>query len=261
MPHIPDHATHDPELVAAYAAGDATGPDLAAATELVAACTECADLHRDLRAIATALPELPARRPPARLPDHAPAGGLARSPRAGAACSPPSPRPASGSPRPWARDSPPPASRACCWRTRAGSADLVGRRRRRRWNAALPAQVPVEALPDDTSTGRLGRGLRSAGSGAGRFGRGLGGRRPLRRPRRPPRPTSRRPSPPRAALRRRRRPRTSAARPPRAARRPHRATPAASRSRARTTRSPPPRTRRRSPRRPTTPRSCSSPPA
>ena len=59
MPHIPDHVTHDPELVAAYAAGDATGPDLAAATELVASCTECADLHRDLRAIATALPELP----------------------------------------------------------------------------------------------------------------------------------------------------------------------------------------------------------
>ena len=62
MPHIPDHLTHDPELVAAYAAGDATGPDLAAATELVAACTECAELHRDLRAIATALPELPAPR-------------------------------------------------------------------------------------------------------------------------------------------------------------------------------------------------------
>ena len=59
MPHVPDHATHDPELVAAYAAGDATGPDLASATELVASCTECADLHRDLRAIATALPELP----------------------------------------------------------------------------------------------------------------------------------------------------------------------------------------------------------
>ena len=59
MPHIPDHATHDPELVAAYAAGDATGPDLASAAELVASCTECADLHRDLRAIASALPELP----------------------------------------------------------------------------------------------------------------------------------------------------------------------------------------------------------
>src|SRR4249919_389914 len=60
MPHIPDHLTHDPEVVAAYAAGDATGPDLAAA------CTECAELHRDLRAIATALPELPV---PARTRD------------------------------------------------------------------------------------------------------------------------------------------------------------------------------------------------
>ena len=60
MPHLPDHTTHDPELIAAYAAGDAAGPDLAQATELVAECTDCAALHRDLRAIATALPELPA---------------------------------------------------------------------------------------------------------------------------------------------------------------------------------------------------------
>ena len=60
MPHLPDHTTHDPELIAAYAAGDAAGSDLALATELVAECTDCAALHRDLRAIATALPELPA---------------------------------------------------------------------------------------------------------------------------------------------------------------------------------------------------------
>ena len=60
MPHLPDHATHDPELIAAYAAGDATGPALDQATELVAGCAECAALHRDLRAIAAALPELPA---------------------------------------------------------------------------------------------------------------------------------------------------------------------------------------------------------
>jgi hypothetical protein len=60
MPHLPDHATHDPELIAAYAAGDATGSALAQATELVAGCADCAALHRDLRAIATALPELPA---------------------------------------------------------------------------------------------------------------------------------------------------------------------------------------------------------
>lgn len=62
MPHIPDHthAGHDPALVAAHAAGDATGPDLAAAIALVAGCPACAELHRDLRAIAAALPELPA---------------------------------------------------------------------------------------------------------------------------------------------------------------------------------------------------------
>jgi hypothetical protein len=60
MPHLPDHVTHDPQLIAAYAAGDATGPALDEATELVAACTGCAELHRDLRAISTALPELPA---------------------------------------------------------------------------------------------------------------------------------------------------------------------------------------------------------
>ena len=60
MPHLPDHVTHDPELIAAYAAGDATGTALEEAADLVAACTECAELHRDLRAISTALPELPA---------------------------------------------------------------------------------------------------------------------------------------------------------------------------------------------------------
>ena len=60
MPHLPDHVTHDPELIAAYAAGDAAGPALDQAADLVASCTECAELHRDLRAISTALPELPA---------------------------------------------------------------------------------------------------------------------------------------------------------------------------------------------------------
>ena len=62
MPHIPDnvHDTHDLELVAAHAAGDAQGPALDQAMALVAGCTECAALHHDLRAIAAALPELPA---------------------------------------------------------------------------------------------------------------------------------------------------------------------------------------------------------
>jgi anti-sigma factor RsiW len=62
MPHIPDnaHDTHDLELVAAYAAGDAGTGALERATALVATCSECAALHHDLRAIAAALPELPA---------------------------------------------------------------------------------------------------------------------------------------------------------------------------------------------------------
>ncbi len=57
-----DHAAHDPVLVAAYAAGDATGPELETATALVAACPTCAALHHDLRAIAAALPLMPAPR-------------------------------------------------------------------------------------------------------------------------------------------------------------------------------------------------------
>ena len=56
------HAAHDPLLVAAYAAGDAAGEELETATALVAACPACAALHHDLRAIAAALPEMPAPR-------------------------------------------------------------------------------------------------------------------------------------------------------------------------------------------------------
>jgi hypothetical protein len=61
MPHLPpSHTDHDPLAIAAYAAGDATGPELDDALALVAACTDCAALHHDLRAIAAALPDLPA---------------------------------------------------------------------------------------------------------------------------------------------------------------------------------------------------------
>jgi hypothetical protein len=67
MPHLPtSHADHDPLAIAAYAAGEATGPELDDALALVAACTDCAALHHDLRAIAAALPDLPA---PARTRD------------------------------------------------------------------------------------------------------------------------------------------------------------------------------------------------
>ena len=50
------HAEHDPLLVAAYAAGDATGAQLDEAAGLVATCHACGALHHDLRAIALALP-------------------------------------------------------------------------------------------------------------------------------------------------------------------------------------------------------------
>jgi hypothetical protein len=61
MTPIPtSHAGHDPLAVAAYAAGDATGNELDAALAQVAACEACAVLHHDLRAIALALPALPA---------------------------------------------------------------------------------------------------------------------------------------------------------------------------------------------------------
>jgi len=56
------HATHDTLLVAAFAAGDATGAELEAAAALVAGCPGCAALHGDLRLIAAALPAMPAPR-------------------------------------------------------------------------------------------------------------------------------------------------------------------------------------------------------
>lgn len=56
----PAHAAHDPELIAAYAAGDAEGDALARASALVAECSDCARLHRDLRALRAALASVPA---------------------------------------------------------------------------------------------------------------------------------------------------------------------------------------------------------
>jgi hypothetical protein len=53
------HADHDPLVIAAHAAGDAEGAELDTALALVAACPDCAALHHDLRAIASALPTLP----------------------------------------------------------------------------------------------------------------------------------------------------------------------------------------------------------
>ena len=62
----PSHSHHDLTLVAALAADDLAGPGLTEARALVDACPDCADLHRDLRAIAAATRDLPA---PARTRD------------------------------------------------------------------------------------------------------------------------------------------------------------------------------------------------
>ncbi len=59
-----DHAGHDALLLAAWAAGDAEGADLARAQALVAACPECARLVDDLRSIAAALPSAAVPRRP-----------------------------------------------------------------------------------------------------------------------------------------------------------------------------------------------------
>jgi len=54
-----NHARHDLELVAAYAAGEATGADLQRAERLLDACDLCVGVARELRAITFALQELP----------------------------------------------------------------------------------------------------------------------------------------------------------------------------------------------------------
>ena len=58
-----DHAQHDVELIAAHAGGDLTETERARADALLATCTSCADVRRDLTAIALATRALPA--PPA----------------------------------------------------------------------------------------------------------------------------------------------------------------------------------------------------
>lgn len=55
----PDHARHDRTLIAAHAAGDSPAIDTAA-TALLATCRDCAQLYRDLLAIASATRALPA---------------------------------------------------------------------------------------------------------------------------------------------------------------------------------------------------------
>jgi len=52
------HDTHDRELLARAAAGDASASDAARAADLVATCLECAVLDTDLRALTTSLRDL-----------------------------------------------------------------------------------------------------------------------------------------------------------------------------------------------------------
>jgi hypothetical protein len=54
-----DHASHDLSLIAGHAAGDLSNPETAAAAALLASCTSCSNLHRDLVAIASATRDLP----------------------------------------------------------------------------------------------------------------------------------------------------------------------------------------------------------
>src|SRR5262249_22899245 len=55
----PDHPAHDVALIASAAAGDVADSERPAVEALLASCTDCADLHRDLTAIADATRQLP----------------------------------------------------------------------------------------------------------------------------------------------------------------------------------------------------------
>ncbi len=55
----PDHATHDPELVAAHLDGRLTATDLVRVDGWLAACGACAELHEDLKDLVLATRALP----------------------------------------------------------------------------------------------------------------------------------------------------------------------------------------------------------
>jgi hypothetical protein len=59
-PNSGDHARHDALLVAGHAAGDLTGIDRARADAVIAGCEDCAELRRDLVALAAATRSAPA---------------------------------------------------------------------------------------------------------------------------------------------------------------------------------------------------------
>ncbi len=58
--HVSDHAPHDATLIAGHAAGDLTDVERARADALLAECAHCAELRRDLVAIAAATRSVPA---------------------------------------------------------------------------------------------------------------------------------------------------------------------------------------------------------
>jgi hypothetical protein len=60
------HAHHDLTLIAGHAAGDLSDTDRVRADALISTCTPCADIRRDLVAIAAATRSLPAPAMPAR---------------------------------------------------------------------------------------------------------------------------------------------------------------------------------------------------
>lgn len=55
----PDHRDHDVLLIVSSATGDLGGSERDRATQLIAACHDCADLHREIQAIAQATAALP----------------------------------------------------------------------------------------------------------------------------------------------------------------------------------------------------------
>ena len=55
----PDHARHDLALIAGHAAGDLSNLDTGAVAALLSTCSTCAEVHRDLVAIASATRDLP----------------------------------------------------------------------------------------------------------------------------------------------------------------------------------------------------------
>ena len=57
----PNHPDHDLTLIAAHTAGDLSDPERMRAQGLIDTCGACADLHRDLTAIAAATRSLPTR--------------------------------------------------------------------------------------------------------------------------------------------------------------------------------------------------------